>query len=341
MWLMHFAKQDDAPPSPAPVETNQPEAAEDEDEQGSVGAEVGTALVISLPWAISILLHLGLGLLAVFIGFVTITAVEDPPVVPEAELIQDPTSELLTQATDVEVAATSNIPQEVQTQEAQESESLDQVLQQQTDTAVIAVEGEKALPTGGGAAGEGDLGVGMYGLSGSAKSVVYVVDASGSLIDSLPFVINELKSSLRKLTSEQVFNVIFFQNNIAIELPPRRRMKRADTQTKLEAANWLDEGDVAPGGQSNPVEAIKLAISYKPDLIYILSDNITGDGQYAIDQQLLLKEIEEAKERSRAAETRINTIQFLHPDPLGTLKKIAEQNGGRYRFVRESVLGGQ
>lgn len=340
MWFMQLAKQDD--PAPAPPDPKTAEPPVDDEEHGSVGSEVGEALVISLPWAISLLLHLGLGLLAVFIGFVTIVA-DDPPVVPEAELLRDPTSEVLTSATDVEVAATSSIPQEVQTQEAQESESLDQVLQQQTDTAVIAVEGEKALPMGGGAAGDGDLGVGMYGLSGSAKSVVYVVDASGSLVDSLPFVINELKSSLRKLTSEQVFNVIFFQHNMAVELPPERRMKQATTAAKQQAAEWitLENGNIAPSGQSNPVEAIRLAISYKPDLIYILSDNITGSGQYAIDQKQLLELIDSVKQSRRATETRINTIQFLHPDPLGTLKKIAEQNGGRYRFVRESAIGSQ
>jgi hypothetical protein len=114
-------------------------------------------------------------------------------------------------------------------------------------------------------------------------------------------------------------------------------MKPGNTNMKKQAADWitLENGNIAPGGSSNPVEAIRLAISYRPDLIYILSDNITGSGQYAIDQTQLLEFIQEVKEKSRAAETRINTIQFLHRDPLGTLKKIAEQNGGRYRFVPE------
>lgn len=330
MWFMQFAKQEAPGAGPEPP-------ADAEEQSPSVAEEVGTVLNISLPWAISLLLHLGLALLAVFIGFVTFVAEEDPPVVPETKLMQDPTSEVLTQATDVEVAATSSVAAEVQTEEAAESEDLSEVLESQTDDSLIAVEGEKALPAGGGAAGEGELGTGLYGLGGNARSVVYVVDASGSLIDSLPFVVNELKSSIRKLQSEQVFNIIFFQYGQAVELPPRRRMKPANEAMKKQAADWitLENGNISPGGASNPLEAIQLAISYQPDLIYILSDNITGSGQYAIDQNRLFERIEQLKEKRRAGETRINTIQFLHPDPLGTLKKIAGRNGGRYRFVRE------
>jgi len=339
MWFMQLAKQDDlAEAKPAPADNADPPQ---DDDHPSVAEEVGVVLNISLPWAISLLLHLGLALLAVFIGFVTIVDNEEETVVPKTELLRDPTSEVLTQATDVEVAATSTVPQEVQTQEAAESESPSPSLNEQSQDSLIAVAGEKALPAGGGAAGDGDVGVGMYGLSGSANSVVYVVDASGSLIDSLPFVVNELKSSIRKLQSSQTFNIIFFQDGEAVELPPRRRMKRATPDAKRDAANWitLENGNISPGGSSTPVEAIRLAISYKPDLVYILSDNITGSGQYAIDQTQLLDLIEQLKQRSRAANTRINTIQFLHPDPLGTLKKIAEQSGGRYRFVRESAVG--
>src|SRR5438046_2605605 len=78
-----------------------------------------------------------------------------------------------------------------------------------------------------------------------------------------------------------------------------------------------------PRGLSQPFEALKRALSYKPDLLFILSDNITGQGKYEVDQKRLLAEIQAANRGG----TKINTIQFLYPDRLsangmkGTLER--------------------
>ena len=74
---------------------------------------------------------------------------------------------------------------------------------------------------------------------------------------------------------------------------------------------------------------------YKPQLIFLLSDNITGQGQYELNQQRLLDEIKGAN----TSNTKINTIQFLYPDPLArigfkpTMQQISEQTGGIYKFI--------
>ena len=337
-----------ARPSPKPkagdVKTPPPSDAQQlEEDQATVGEEINHTLTILLPWAISILLHLGIGLLAVF--FVWSGALqeeEEDNIVPEARMLNDEPSELLTYSENLEVQATTDVPKEIQTQEVAKGDPLSQIsMETDSDLALIGVTGSKALPAGS-KIGKDKLGVGMYGLGGNARTVVYVVDASGSLIDSLPFVINELKDSFRKLSDEQRFTVIFFQRDTAIEVPvPTRGMKIANRENIKQVSDWitLDQGNIVPRGSSNPVEAIRLALGYKPDLIYILSDDITGKGRYAVDQQDLLTMIEQTKKARGAGKTRINTIQFLYPDPLGTLEKIADQNEGRYRYVDQSVVG--
>jgi hypothetical protein len=50
-------------------------------------------------------------------------------------------------------------------------------------------------------------------------------------------------------------------------------------------------------------------------------------------------------QRANSGNTKINTIQFLYPDPLaqvpgkqGTLEQISEMTGGIYKFVDASDL---
>ncbi|NBC11458.1 MAG: hypothetical protein GVY24_06945 [Planctomycetes bacterium] len=315
----------------------QAQAPEEEQEQASVGAEINVMLALLLPWAISVLLHLGLALLAFFVVWSAATEEEEDKIIPEAQMLNDRPSELLVYSEDLEVEATTEIPREIETQTVAKGDPLSAVqTETATDMALIGVSGSKALPAGS-RIGKDPFGVGMYGAGGNARTIVYVIDASGSLVDTLPFAIDELKNSLRNLIPEQRFSVVFFQESRA--LYPFPGMKPATAQNIKAVSQWLDSDEVVPHGSSNPKKALQIALSYRPDLIYILSDNITGDDQYAIDQKELLQFIEEHKQRKGAAKTRINTIQFLYPDPLDTLEKIAEKHEGEYRYVDASVVG--
>ncbi len=315
------------------------------EEQVSVGDEFNMALLVVLPWAISLLLHLGVILLAFFIvwTYEGVGGDEEEQVIPLSQWENQRPSEMLTYSEDLDVPATTEIPRDVQTQEVAKGDPLSTLATDTaSDLALIGVEGAKALPLGS-RIGKDPVGVGMYGVGGNARTIAYIVDASGSLVDALPFVINELKDSIRKLNGDhQKFTVIFFQADTAIEVPvPHRGLKRATPEVVQKVADWisLEPGHGVPHGSSSPVRAIELALSYRPDLIYILSDNITGSGRYAVDQDELLELIQRSKKQKRTERTKINTIQFLYPDPLGTLKLIADQNGGIYRFVDESVVG--
>jgi len=348
-WWLTFADESPAKPerpSPKPNAPGQPAPAGeilDDDEQPTVGEEINTTLTMLLPWAISVLLHFGIGLLVVFVAWTqAVEEEEEPPIIPEAKMLNDAPDELLTESHELDVTATTEIPKDIQTQEVAKGDPMSALnTDAATDMALIGVTGSKALPAGS-KIGKDAFGVGMYGVGGNARTIAYVVDASGSLIDALPFVIEELKHSFRKLSPSQRFTVIFFQRDTAIEVNvPHRGLKRADPETIKKVSDWisLESGNIIPRGSSNPIEAVKRAIGYRPDLVYILSDNITGKGRFAIDQTELLEIIEQTKKQRGADKTRINTIQFLYPDALGTLKTIAEKHEGRYRFVDESVVG--
>ncbi|MHC4413887.1 MAG: vWA domain-containing protein [Planctomycetota bacterium] len=176
-----------------------------------------------------------------------------------------------------------------------------------------------------------------------ARRIVYVIDASGSMIRSLQIVLEELARSLDALTGQQSFGVIFFQHNDAVVVPPTNRLVAASSEAKLEALEWIDE-NVIPAGRSNPLEAIERALGLEPQVIFLLSENITGSGQFEIDQAELLELLEQLNptdsETGRRA-TQINCVQFLYPDPLDTLRKIAERHGGPkgYKFLDAAELG--
>jgi len=79
-----------------------------------------------------------------------------------------------------------------------------------------------------------------------------------------------------------------------------------------------------------------LAMRYQPELVFLLSDNVTGRGRYEVDRDSLLDVFERLNRHQR---TTVNTIQFIHPDPLNTLRDIANRHGGEYKYITASDLG--
>ncbi len=179
-------------------------------------------------------------------------------------------------------------------------------------------------------------------LPRNTPKIAYVVDASGSLMDTLPFVIQELKKTINELSDQQSFTVIFAVDGKALEIPPSG-LKQATPELKEHVIAWLNPraGNIAPGGATDLLPSISQALGYRPQLLYILSDNVTGRGQHEREQKALAAEIE----RANTGGTKINTIQLFYPDALTaygfepTLKIISDKTGGVYKFVDAGELG--
>lgn len=310
----------------------------------ALGAESDTERAVKriVPWIVSVALHLGLVLMASLLTWTVIMLQrEQEPVRIVADfnaMRYEPVARL-----DMEEAERA----EQVVADRVESESLADRIEDQLGLEIDPVsllagpaEGELArfAPEPSGATAT------FVGLSSTnARRIVYVIDASGSMLRSLPIVLEELARSLDGLGPRQEFSVIFFQRNEAVIVPPRTRLVPATEDEKVRALTWIDE-HVIPEGRSNPLEAIEKALSFRPDVIFLLSVNITGTAEYEIDQADLLVLLDELNPRdpdSGRRRTQINCVQFLDPDPLGTLEKIAAEHGGErgYKFLDREELG--
>lgn len=305
--------------------------------------EVAGVLADLAPWAASILLHAGLVILALCLVWVSISdRVPDEHVIVPT-LIHKPNAKPTLVMNDHQSTKPSSSKRRTVNKTQRKPSQI--VSKMKLPTKLIGIRGgptAKASPLGMGVGNRGVFGDGIYGSPmGNARKVVYLVDASGSLIDTFPFVLAELRRSIGELHEKQSFTVIFFQGDSVIESTPAG-LKRADLPNKQRVIHWLspDGGAVTPMGQSNPIPALKRALRYRPDLVFLLSDNITGEGQYEVNQKALLAEVR----RANVAGTKINTLQYLYPDPLtriglrGTMDLIAAESAGVATFVSAADL---
>ncbi|HRQ75771.1 MAG TPA: hypothetical protein PK098_07615 [Phycisphaerales bacterium] len=315
---------------------------------GELGAESSAERSAKriVPWLGSALLHAAL-VLAGF--FITWSAARTPEAERPPVIVADFT------APAYDPVVPPNLPVGETLEESPPIEIDVPVLDQNIEAAIAEISLDASslssdsapLPTGSDFAPPAARGsVSFLGLSTSnARRIVYVIDASGSMIAYLQIILQELGRSLESLTPQQSFGIVFFQRSEALVVPPPRRLMPATPDAKSAAMRWID-ANVIPAGRSNPVAAFEAAMRLNPDVIFLLSDRIRGSGIYEIDQDELMAQLERLNPKDRVTgqrRTQINAIQFLDPDPLGTLELIARQHGGAegrgYRFISRAELG--
>ncbi len=339
-----------AHPSHADAESRSDEASGTATSGGSISKGVTSGGITSggdripriVSWSISIVAHMGLIVVAIFVVWSVRNLNEAKDVVvPLVRLSQTPGVPLQVQVQPrVEAPPATPAPAPSPTPEPAPAE------------AAAAVDVEVAglsEPVAGGpsfaldVADAAQFDTNFLGSGGNARNIVFLVDASGSLIADLPLVQKELQKSIRELTEKQRFTVLFFKAEGVLEAEPRG-MLHASADVKARRIAWIDPraNNVIAAGRGDTGGAIVEALKRKPDLIFLLSDNITGSGRWAVDQQNLLESIR----RSNTAQTKINTLQFYYRDPLenleagrkGTMQLIAETTGGQYTFVDDPTL---
>jgi hypothetical protein len=293
-------------------------------------------LIAALPWSISVLVHGSLVVVAVCVVWSTVRQPDSNElIVPLVRLGAEPTMEPLR----MKSVEALKIPQEAKKSQAEEAARKPEELVALSEPAPTLVAGQE-MPDSliFDSSRDEAYKATFFGATGNARRLVFIVDASGSLIDTLPFVLAELQKSISQLRGEQLFTVLFFQGDEVIEAPIGPvGLKQADVQTRQRMIDWLDpkQHHVEAQGTSNPLAAVRHAMQLRPQLIFLLSDNITGRGRHRIEPEELLKALDDLN----GSRTKINTIQFLYHDPKpdrqgkGTLQLIAERSGGVYKFV--------
>ena len=156
-----------------------------------------------------------------------------------------------------------------------------------------------------------------------ASRICYVVDQSGSMIDTFDILKAELKRSIVGLNGDQQFQVIFFSDG-ATEYPSRRFL-RATPLNKRRVLEWID--GVVNQGQTNPQAAMIRALELRPEKILFLTD---GD----FDEKLVT--LLRRRNRSSIA---IDTYAYLNHDGARLLRQISDDSGGIYTPISWQQLG--
>ena len=190
----------------------------------------------------------------------------------------------------------------------------------------------------GGKEGRGNrAGWGFWGVGTrrdqEARKIVFVVDRSGSMTDSIDYVKEELKRSIRDLAEEKEFHVIFYSSGPPVEMPTRRLVNATDSN-KQRAFEFID-GIIAQG-ETDPSKALERAFEVKPELIYLLTD-----GEFDKAMVDLLKRL------NRDQKITVHTIGFWAwrsrrdsdpPSGEEVMKIMADQNGGNYKAIYKEDL---
>lgn len=193
----------------------------------------------------------------------------------------------------------------------------------------------------------------FFGARGEreATKVVYVVDASGSMVSAFASVARELRRSIDGLGSGQWFQVVLF-NDGAIETPQglwgvaEGSLIRATPENRRAVYRWLEE--VRPERRSDPLPGLERALAFKPDLVFLLSkgilDGARGSEEVGRAREEILGRLERLNPRRGSADRRsttIKVIQFFDSDPGNVLHAIAEQHGGTdgFSFISRKELG--
>lgn len=167
------------------------------------------------------------------------------------------------------------------------------------------------------------LNVGFFGTGTAAKSVVYIVDISHSMVGQGRFTkaMTELKRSVGKLTAQQSYHVFLYNDQsfpmFDTKLSPKLQPVTVESRAKL--SRWL--ATKRPTGGTDPTGALGSAFDLKPDVIYLLTD---GDFSTDVSQLVLQR---------NSTKIPIHTIALGSESGKTQLKKIADENQGTFRFV--------
>jgi len=307
-----------------------PESKEEKQEASEEQTAMDTVmawLALYLPsWGTSVVLHAGVIILAAFVAWQSY-AVQPPfeyksAVVTQTQKKTEKRPRLKMQE---ETSRGKMIPRPSSLVHSLDNPFPDVAANQMDVLTVMGVGGGgKEL---GGFEGLGTGGRGFFGAGGDvdeARKIVYVVDRSGSMTDSIDYVKFELKREIGELVEDKEFHVIFYSDGPPMEMPTRRLVNATERNKQL-AFEFID--GIIARGETDPSEALKRAFGTKPELIYLLTD-----GEFDRSIVGLVKQLNSNQQVT------VHTIGFLYDIGATVLKQIADENNGNYKFVSEKDL---
>jgi hypothetical protein len=169
----------------------------------------------------------------------------------------------------------------------------------------------------------------FFGQPYSGKSVVFVIDVSGSMLEKsgkttrLHEAFDGVMRALGGLEPSQRFNVLLYADRVDAFQP----QPVAGERSAILAAFRYLESDVNCGGSTNLQEALRNALAMDPDSILLLSD-----GEANSEDSAILAEMRYLHARQKR-KTRIDTVGFYletGSKPERLLKQLSAESGGGY-----------
>lgn len=190
----------------------------------------------------------------------------------------------------------------------------------------------------------------LFGARGerSATRVVYVIDASGSMVAAYPTVVREIERSLSRLGPECDVQALVFKDGGFATAPglSRDALVKATDANKRGLIRWL--GSIRADRRGDPLPAMERAITFRPDVVFLVSKGL-GDGaltpaEGASRRDAILARLDALNPSSGTAGRRpvsIKVIQFFDPDSAGLMHAIGRSHGGEdgYVFLSRKDLG--
>ncbi len=178
---------------------------------------------------------------------------------------------------------------------------------------------------------DGLFGTGTKLFPPSARRVIYVCDASGSMIPKLEPLKVELGKAIMGLKAIQQFNVIFFRAE-SVPQSFARDLVFASPEGKANLIKFL--ADVTAAGETNPLPGIEQAFRQKPQMIILLTDGDFPDNDAVLSR---------VRQLNKEHKVRINTIAFVGQADTDVkfkelLETIAKENGGSYKLITPEGL---
>jgi hypothetical protein len=179
----------------------------------------------------------------------------------------------------------------------------------------------------------------FFGSKAIGNRFVYVVDASPSMRRDRAFdaAKEEILRSLRSMKPKQRFAILFFGGTVdVLELDPGEKIDQPQSATPEnieKAIRWLAKNTIQKEGKP-PVDAIKSALELQPDGIFLLFDGDTKlDNWTQIVRQL---NTSDGLFTDGGTKVPIHVIHFFRDEFQRSMQRLAEENGGTYRFVPKS-----
>jgi hypothetical protein len=166
----------------------------------------------------------------------------------------------------------------------------------------------------------------IFSFPAAAKSVVYVIDRSGSMGERgrLALARRELEASLHRLPESTRFQIIPYNRHAeALRLSGQTSLVAATPEKIRQATRFLDE--LEPEGGTEHLPALRQAIRLQPDVIFFLTD---ADDLNPADVRTLTQ--------LNAGRSAIHVIELTLENrdrPEMPMHQLAAGNRGGYRAV--------